>query len=76
MRHSECKNVEIDFVRSGSTITLSIKDDGKGFEPGGEFEGNGLASMRRRAEELGGTMRIESAAGRGTTIHLEVPRKR
>jgi signal transduction histidine kinase len=39
----------------------------------GKTGGNGLASMRKRASELGGEFKIVSAAGRGTTVVLSVP---
>jgi signal transduction histidine kinase len=50
-------------------------DDGVGFEPalrGGD--GYGLPGMRERAERLGGTLTVESAAGAGTRVRVEVPR--
>ena len=56
---------------------MSIEDDGCGFDPahaalagGSHF---GLESIRARAEELGGDLRIESAPGRGTLVVVEVP---
>ena len=56
---------------------MSIEDDGCGFDPdraapagGSHF---GLESMRARAQELGGDLRIESAPDRGTLVVLEAP---
>jgi signal transduction histidine kinase len=49
-----------------------VTDDGKGFGVVTD-DGIGLAGMRERAGMLGGTLRIDSAPGRGTTIDLSVP---
>jgi signal transduction histidine kinase len=59
-------------------ITLTIEDDGKGFDPAEErvhdgYGGFGLVGMRERAEHIGGTMEIESEPGHGTTILVRVP---
>jgi signal transduction histidine kinase len=58
-------------------ITLVIRDDGIGFTPGNAAGANqghfGLVGMRERIERLDGTLRVESAPGKGTTIHITVP---
>jgi signal transduction histidine kinase len=55
-------------------ITLEISDDGAGFDPDGDFSGHlGLKSMRECAARLGGTLRVESASGEGTTIRVQIP---
>jgi len=60
---------------------LIIEDDGKGFEPTGiepgreSGKGLGLVGMRERAAIVGGTVEIESAPGKGTTIFVRVPTK-
>ncbi|MFL6038876.1 MAG: MASE1 domain-containing protein [Gaiellaceae bacterium] len=55
-------------------VVLEIADNGRGFEaesvPTGRF---GLESMRSRAEEIGGELRIVSAPGRGTVVRADVP---
>lgn len=73
VRHSGCRRVEIDLQKSAGLLTLSIHDDGKGFDPATDSDGNGLASIRRRAEELAGILRIDSAPGHGTMVWLQVP---
>lgn len=56
-------------------LTLSVRDDGLGFDPEAVTAGYGLAGLRARAAEVGGTARIRSAPGCGTavTVHLPVP---
>lgn len=72
-RHSQCSHVSIDLRRDGSHLLLSVADDGVGFDTSQESQGQGLASLRRRAERLKGTCAIESGPGAGTTVTLRVP---
>jgi PAS domain S-box-containing protein len=77
-KHSGCAAAEIDFYLEHHTLILRLRDDGVGFDPalvGDAYlkGGNGLISMRRRTEELGGLFEITSSQGRGATILLRVP---
>ena len=53
-------------------VSLSVRDDGRGFDPDRSGHGNGIANMRRRAHDLGGVLDVESAPGDGTTVHLSL----
>ena len=64
-RHSQCSRVSIDLRRDGSHLVLSVADDGVGFDTSRESQGQGLASLRRRAERLKGTLAIQSGPRRG-----------
>ena len=72
-RHSQCSHVSIDLRRDGSHLLLSVADDGVGFDTSSESQGQGLASLRRRAERLKGTIAVQSGPGTGTTVTLRVP---
>jgi signal transduction histidine kinase len=52
---------------------LTIQDDGIGFQEKSNGKGYGMRNMRDRARLLGGTLRIESSSGKGTTILLSAP---
>jgi signal transduction histidine kinase len=73
-RHSHASNVTLDLDLAADTATLTIADNGCGFDASTTSRGVGLDSMRERLEALGGWMRVESAPGVGTTIkaHYEV----
>ena len=71
-RHSGARRVDVELAVSRENVVLSVADDGRGFDPHEPFEGNGLASMRRRAREAGGTLAIASALGEGTRVTLTV----
>ncbi len=55
-------------------VFCTVKDDGRGFDPGTVTEGVGLGrSIRDRVERVGGTATWRSTPGRGTEVRLEVP---
>ncbi|MDD5565058.1 MAG: GAF domain-containing protein [Thermoanaerobaculaceae bacterium] len=74
-RHAGATRVDVLAECRGDRVVVMVEDDGAGFEPGRARGGHhfGLLGMRERAEALGGTMVVESAPGRGTTIVVEVP---
>jgi signal transduction histidine kinase len=75
-KHANATRVSIDVESNGRRVWLRVADNGRGFDPGVATDGNGVASMRRRVAALGGHLAIESAPGRGTTITLDVERRK
>lgn len=74
IRHAQAKRVTVSIAAANSHIAVFIVDDGRGFDPATLTRvGRGLASMRRRATDAGGNLRVESAPGRGTRITLTLP---
>ena len=73
LRHSGCGRLEVVIGQENGTLALTVRDDGRGFDPTCDGDGNGLASMRRRAEAHGGRFSIDSRAGAGTTISVRLP---
>jgi len=73
VRHSGCTAVKITFLISDGALELAVHDNGEGFDPGSDSEGNGLANMRLRAGRLGGDLRIDSNKGHGTKVNLVAP---
>jgi signal transduction histidine kinase len=59
-------------VIGGGTIILSIRDNGRGFDPAEKQEGIGLENIRRRAAAMGGELRIFSSVGGGCEVSLTV----
>jgi len=74
-RHAEAGNVDVSLAVNDHTLHVTVKDSGQGFDPATltETEGLGLAGMRERAGLAGGTLAINSARGKGTTVSLEIP---
>ena len=72
-RHSGCARAEIEFKDQGGWLVLKLRDNGKGFDTSRSFDGNGLVSMSRRAERLGGTLEVVSRDGEGTAVTFKTP---
>ena len=76
-KHAQAKRVAVLLERRGDEVVLVIEDDGQGFDriktPGGGETGIGLIGMDERASLVGGTLEIETAPGRGTTVFVRVP---
>ncbi len=76
-RHGRAGGVRVAIVRDGDRLRMTISDDGCGFEPdqAGERSGGhfGLAFMRERMQQIGGTVEIDSSPGLGTSVILEAP---
>jgi ligand-binding sensor domain-containing protein/signal transduction histidine kinase len=75
-RHSGADRVEADLDRVGDHLTLRLSDNGRGFDPDAEYQGRGLANMRKRAAALRGKVEFTSAPGKGTLLRMTVPVER
>jgi len=75
LRHAGASRIAIALSRSPRRVILLVTDDGGGFASGAP-EGLGFASMRGRAEAVGGTLTIRSAPGAGTAVRLAIPLRR
>lgn len=71
IRHAEASSLSV-LLAASDQIVLTVTDNGCGIPPGSVE--SGLANMRSRAEHRGGTLAVDSAADRGTTLRWSVPR--
>jgi signal transduction histidine kinase len=71
-RHSHARSIRVDLKNSPGGLTVRVTDDGRGFQPETE-SGLGVLGMRERASRLGGSVAIESAPGRGSSLVLQLP---
>lgn len=71
-RHAKARNVRVNLRCTGRTLQLLIRDDGQGFAPERE-KGVGLLGMEERVAYLHGSFHIDSQAGEGATITVELP---
>jgi signal transduction histidine kinase len=74
-RHADATAITLELTPQDQTITLTIGDNGQGFEPTRDEtqHGFGLRSMQERVQELGGTFTLESAPGQGTRVQVSFP---
>jgi signal transduction histidine kinase len=73
-RHSDAKALRVALRHDHKTLTLTIADDGRGFDPATVNDMRyGLKGLRERAEMIGAALQVDSALTAGTTIKLVVP---
>lgn len=76
LRHAAPHTVTVHLTYTAETLTLQVVDDGTGFDPEAPRAEDvhwGITSMRERAAQIEGQLRLESEPGRGTTVALMVP---
>jgi signal transduction histidine kinase len=71
-KHADARTVSIVLTRKNGRVTLMIEDDGRGFDPARPADGFGLQRMRERVDLLGGRLKVQSRAGAGATLAVEV----
>ena len=73
-KHADADRIEVRVdVEADGAASLAVADDGRGFEPDAPGTGFGLDGMRERVALAGGTLQVESTAGRGTTLRVHLP---
>lgn len=75
-RHADARNARLVLEQAGGAVTLSVEDDGAGFDVEAALahpSGLGLSGMRERLALVGGALRIVSTPGGGTQLRATVP---
>jgi len=70
IKHSAASKVELHFTKTNNHFSLSIEDNGKGFEPKSSKHGIGLHNIGDRVEMMNGYLNIDSRIGLGTSIQI------
>lgn len=73
VKHAGAARAEAVLERTDGSVEVTVRDDGRGFDPTAVNGGFGLTGMRERVELAGGELRIEAAPGGGTTILASIP---
>jgi signal transduction histidine kinase len=68
VKHSGATLVTLRIEQTDHELVIILDDDGRGFDPATARAGHGLANLRHRLHDLGGTVQIDGAPGRGTTV--------
>ena len=76
-KHAGASHAWVRISGDDDHVEATIEDDGAGFDPvaltRGAFPRFGLATMRERAESMGGTLEVNAAPGRGTRVTVRLP---
>jgi signal transduction histidine kinase len=75
IRHGEPSSIEVRLVAAGERVEVTVRDDGRGFDPRttSERHGMGLDLMHERLREVSGVVEFDSAPGHGTTVRVTLP---
>jgi signal transduction histidine kinase len=73
-RHACAREVDLSLDYGADRVVLTVRDDGRGFDPAGDRGGFGIDGVQARAAAVGGAVTLTSSPGAGTTLRLEVPR--
>lgn len=71
IKYAECSAIELLIKNNGGKLSISISDDGKGFDKSGTTSGYGLRNIKHRAGEIGYQVEFNSSPGSGMLIYLE-----
>ncbi|MDN3678009.1 sensor histidine kinase [Flavobacterium paronense] len=74
MKYADSNQIDIDIIPFENDISITIQDNGKGFDSQHVDLGNGIANMKKRIEEIGGKIHIDSNVGIGTEINITLPK--
>jgi signal transduction histidine kinase len=72
MKHARATRASVRLSLEGDRLLVEVSDDGSGFAPA-EAPGSGLTGLRDRIEAVGGSFRIRSRPGEGTTLSMSLP---
>jgi PAS domain S-box-containing protein len=74
IKHAGATRIELSLRTENGYVWLEVKDNGQGFDPAAKFTGHfGLQSMRERAEQFEGLLKIESNPNNGTVVRVRMP---
>jgi PAS domain S-box-containing protein len=73
LKYAHARNFETRLMSDSKELRLELRDDGDGFEVNARHDGFGLAGMRERVEQMGGSLKITSARGKGTKLVITLP---
>ncbi|MEW4922288.1 7TM diverse intracellular signaling domain-containing protein [Algibacter sp. 2305UL17-15] len=73
LKHANAKHIDLQLMGHQDSITISIEDDGDGFDTKHKKSGIGLKNMQSRIHQIGGTLSIDSQINRGTSLLITLP---
>ena len=72
MRHAQATHVNVHIAYSDRTFSITLEDDGRGFDMEKVRWGRGLRTLHKRARQMDASLDIDSRPGDGTTVRISV----
>jgi signal transduction histidine kinase len=76
VKHSHATKALVQIILNEDYLTITVEDNGRGIQDIEEARGSGIRNIKERVEQLKGLISIDSASGKGTSIHVEFDQKR
>jgi len=73
MKHAKASEISMAITRTDRNLNIVVSDNGKGFDTGRPSAGMGMKSVRERAAGMHGSVQVDSRAGKGTTVIVDLP---
>ena len=73
IKHADAQNIFINITKVFTALTITISDDGSGFNESGSANGVGLLNIRHRTNLLGGSVLWQSSKDKGTVVIIQLP---
>jgi signal transduction histidine kinase len=75
MKHAQARQAIVQVTTDAKQISITVEDDGKGFDPQKLDNGRGIGwiNIRSRVDYLKGKIDTRSQSGEGTSVHIELP---
>ena len=73
LKHADAARASVDLRLESGMLRIDVSDDGRGFDPGNDFGGGGLAGLSDRLAALGGSLDVQSRPGAGARLAAAVP---
>jgi signal transduction histidine kinase len=71
VKHSGATSILAQVIRNDQNLSITIEDNGKGFDKEIVMQGAGLKNIRSRVDYLKGQLDIQSSPGKGTSVHID-----
>ena len=73
-KHAQTRRVTVKVEIESDRLRFTVRDEGVGFDPEeAGASGHGMSNLKRRASRVSGSIRIDSAPGKGTEVIFEAP---
>jgi len=73
LKYAQCDLITVDINNRPGTLTITIRDNGEGFDINGQQNGFGLKNIAVRVKKMNGTFNIDTAKNKGTSIQVTMP---